>query len=128
MKFLLIFVAAETRPRLAMNSLKKGRSCGRTDHGEAQLCLSLQRARITGSADVLVRKRDAVAQIFFASLSADEDVRAPSTLLQIFIEPIERASPREFGGGFVVARSCVVMEAVLFSFVHMLLKDFVIRL
>ena len=52
------------------------------------------------------------------------DRRVESRALpQVFIEPIECASPREFGGRFVVTWGCVVMEAVLFTLVHVLLKD-----
>src|SRR5437773_401405 len=37
---------------------------------------------------------------------------------QILVEEVERPLPRELGGGFVVARRRVVVEAVLRSLVH----------
>ena len=39
-------------------------------------------------------------------------------LPQVFVKPVERSGPRKFGGGLVVARRRVVMEAVLLAFVH----------
>jgi hypothetical protein len=39
-------------------------------------------------------------------------------LPQVFIEKLESALPCQFGGGFVIARCRVVVEAVLFALVH----------
>src|ERR1700752_455761 len=45
---------------------------------------------------------------------------------QVLIEPLKRARPGQFGGGFVITRRGVIVEAVLFAIVHVRLKHFVV--
>src|SRR5215831_18610085 len=44
---------------------------------------------------------------------------ASGAVAQVFVEPVERALPGLFGGGFVVARRGVVVEAVIGALVDM---------
>ena len=41
-----------------------------------------------------------------------------SELPQVLVEPFEGARPCQFGSGFVITRSRVVVEAMLFAVVH----------
>lgn len=46
----------------------------------------------------------------------------------MFVEEVQGARPRKFRGLFVITRRCVVMEAVLFTLVHVDLIDLVVGL